>query len=1067
MLRVRFQAGSLTRNILPLLLRMTLPILDVEYKKDRPRKMKTYSKCLVKICTRLCTTGGILLMTGLIFTLQAQYFGKNKVVYDKFNFRVIQTPHFKVFYYPAEEKTAEESADMLERWYVREAGVFSVSFPERSPVILYANQADFQQTEVISGLISQATGGVTESMEERVVIPMTGISSENNHVLGHELTHVFQYTIMKNQKSGLNENVSVPLWFIEGMAEYLSLGRISTLTSMWLRDAVLHKKKMPGINDLGGNPDYFPYRWGHAAWAYIAGSYGDDSISPLFSAVLDTGWAQGFQSVLHISLDSLSNNWRETITSTYKNQVSGRTRPEKIGKALITGQGKMNLSPEISPDGKRLAYLSLRDVFSVDLYLADTQTGKVIEKLVSTAANSHFDALRFIDASGAWSPDGSRFAFVIYKHGDNAIAFVDVASRQIQERSRFQRLTAIKHMAWSPDGSALMIFGTEGGRGNLYRYDIVADTLYQVTNDLYAEIHPDWSPDGEKIVFATDRGPDTHPDLQEYGETQIALMTLGTGEVKPISLGASVRHSCPRFMPDGKSIVFLADLDGFADIYRYWIDEQRFERLTRCATGISGLTDLSPALSVSSQTGELAFNVFYDAGYQIHTINPDTLTPIDSIPPVKDRIKYAALPPERLEPIQLVPEYMHIAQVGLPDTTQFELIKYKPDIRLLYVGQPTIGIAVDRFGTGVAGGVSMLFGDMLNRNLINMDLQVNGTFKDIGGQVTYLNQKNRIDWGVAAAHIPYRTGLVYSGYDTLRQNSTLYLTQVTGLLIQRIFSDQLNLLAQYPINLNRRIEWGVGFDHISYDFELDQYYSTLDGYFIQRKKQNVSAPSPINLYQTYAAYVGDYSQFGFTSPTVGRRYRLDVEPTFGTVQYVSVIADYRKYFFFRPVTLAFRGMHLGRYGPDSENVRLTSFYLGYETLVRGYELSNINPSECTTGGNTAQCPVFDRLIGSRTGIFNAEFRVPLFGVEQFGLINFRYLPTEFSIFFDGGVAWNSTDKPVWIFRERSSKRIPVFSTGIAVRFNLFGYFVAQIYYAYPFQRPDKGAHFGFALAPGW
>jgi Tol biopolymer transport system component len=1016
---------------------------------------------------RLNMLGAMLISAGAVCGLQAQYFGKNKVSYDKFNFRVIQTEHFRVFYYPTEEKTAEESAEMLERWVERLNRIFDVSIPKHSPVVLYANQADFQQTEVVSGLISQGTGGVTESMQQRIVMPMTGISSENDHVLGHELTHVFQYSMMKNERSNAASNESVPLWFIEGMSEYLSLGRISPLTSMWLRDAVLHKKEMPGFKDLAGNPDYFPYRWGHALWAYLGGTYGDDKIAPLFKAVIDTGWAQGFKKVLHISVDSLSDAWKQTVTATYKNQVSGRTLPENLGKALITGQGKMNLSPEISPDGKTIAYLSQRDVFAIDLYLADTKTGKVIKKLVSTEANPHFDALRFIDASGAWSPDGRQFAFVVFEHGDNAVVFVDVSSGRILKKRLFHSLTDIEQISWSPDGDALMLFGTQGGRGNLFLYDFDTDSLKAVTRDLYAEIHPDWSPDGKTIVFATDRNPDTHPEKQVYGETQIALMTLKTGEIRRISLGSRVRHSCPKFTPDGNSIVFLADADGFSDIYRYRIDEERFERLTRCATGISGLTELSPALSVAKQTGEIAFNIFYNAGYQIHTIDPDTLTPIDSIPPEMDKFKFAALPPEHLEPLQRVPQNMNVAQLGLPDSSTFEITDYKPAIRLLYAGQPVIGIAVDRFGTGVAGGFSLLFGDMLNRDLINLDLQVNGTFKDIGGQLTYLNQRNRIDWGMAAAHIPYRSGLAYSGFDTLTVNSTLLLAQETSILTQRVFSDQLTLMAQYPLSLNRRIEWGLGFDHISYDFELERYFTSLDGYFLDRKKQPVDAPDPLNLFQTYVAYVGDYSESAFTSPTVGMRYRFDVEPTFGSFQYYSVIADFRKYFFFRPVTLAFRALHLGRYGEDAEDTRLTSYFLGYETLVRGYELSNLDPSECTDPGNTGQCPEFSRLTGSRAGIFNAEFRVPFFGVEQYGLIHFRYLPTEISAFVDGGVAWNRHENPVWRLERRSGQRIPVFSTGLALRVNLFGYVVAQVYYAYPFQRPEKGAHFGFVLAPGW
>jgi hypothetical protein len=45
--------------------------------------------------------------------------------------------------------------------------------------------------------------------------------------------------------------------------------------------------------------------------------------------------------------------------------------------------------------------------------------------------------------------------------------------------------------------------------------------------------------------------------------------------------------------------------------------------------------------------------------------------------------------------------------------------------------------------------------------------------------------------------------------------------------------------------------------------------------------------------------------------------------------------------------------------------------------------------------------------------------------------------------------------------------VPVFSAGISSRFNLFGYMVLEAYYAFPFQRPERGAHFGFQIAPGW
>jgi outer membrane protein assembly factor BamA len=110
--------------------------------------------------------------------------------------------------------------------------------------------------------------------------------------------------------------------------------------------------------------------------------------------------------------------------------------------------------------------------------------------------------------------------------------------------------------------------------------------------------------------------------------------------------------------------------------------------------------------------------------------------------------------------------------------------------------------------------------------------------------------------------------------------------------------------------------------------------------------------------------------------------------------------------------------------------------------------------------------VFSRLIGSRVGIASAEVRVPLFGVPEFGLLNFPFLPTELAAFVDAGVAWTSEESPTFAWDEPLA-RTPVVSAGLSTRVNLMGFAVLELYYAYPFQRPHKGFHFGFNLAPGW
>ncbi|MFZ0391977.1 MAG: peptidase S9, partial [Calditrichia bacterium] len=377
----------------------------------------------------------VIIVMVLSSSVCAQYFGRNKVQYENFDFRVLETENFHVYYYPQEREPAVDAGRMLERWNVRFQEVFDFKLKEMQPLILYANHPDFQQTNVISGLISQGTGGVTEGMKNRIVLPLTGAYSENNHVIGHELVHAFQFDIMRRlqEKRMLVRNQHVPLWFIEGMAEYLSLGSTNALTAMWLRDAVLNDN-VPDFDDLARDPRYFPYRWGHAAWNYIGSRWGDQAVGRLLKQVFQQGWDKAFQQVTGAPADSVSHQFKRDVEKAYRPQLQGRTRPGETGKPLLTGGQGMNLSPSLSPDGRYIAFLSQRDVFTIDLFLADAGSGKVIKKLVSSNTDTHFDALQFMDASGSWSPDGGRFAFVILENGDSRIALLNVSNQKIERK---------------------------------------------------------------------------------------------------------------------------------------------------------------------------------------------------------------------------------------------------------------------------------------------------------------------------------------------------------------------------------------------------------------------------------------------------------------------------------------------------------------------------------------------------------------------------------------------------------------------------------------------------------
>lgn len=214
--------------------------------------------------TLLKRYSAVLLLLILSFSVKAQYFGQNKVRYKKLDFKVLQTPHFEIYYYIKNEKLLKRFSQDAETWYKMHQEVFRDTFLKKNPIILYNNHPDFQQTTALNGEIGIGTGGVTEALKNRVIMPVMELNSQTRHVLGHELVHAFQYHLLLEKDSISLENVGqTPLWMVEGMAEYLSIGKKDAFTSMWMRDAMLNRD-IPSLKDLTNSNKYFPYRYGQA-----------------------------------------------------------------------------------------------------------------------------------------------------------------------------------------------------------------------------------------------------------------------------------------------------------------------------------------------------------------------------------------------------------------------------------------------------------------------------------------------------------------------------------------------------------------------------------------------------------------------------------------------------------------------------------------------------------------------------------------------------------------------------------------------------------------------------------
>jgi len=288
--------------------------------------------------------------------------------------------------------------------------------------------------------------------------------------------------------------------------------------------------------------------------------------------------------------------------------------------------------------------------------------------------------------------------------------------------------------------------------------------------------------------------------------------------------------------------------------------------------------------------------------------------------------------------------------------------------------------------------------------------------------------------------------------------------QTDQLFVFRQTERSVTGITSRPLTRAQRVEFSGGVSQISFDqIVRTQTVSLINGAVLEDSSETTPLGPSLNLGTAAAAYVFDTSVFGATSPVQGQRYRFEVSPTVGTLQFTGFLADYRRYFMpAKFYTVAVRAMHYGRYGTDAMDSRILPLDVGYPWLVRGYDINNIASDDCRPTA-TSPCELLDRLIGSRMLVGNLELRFPL--LKPFGAQRNMYgpLPIEVALFADSGTAWNSPGRPSVLGGSREG----VASTGLALRVNLLGFAVGEFDVTRAYQRPVHDWVFSFNLQPGW
>jgi Tol biopolymer transport system component len=956
-------------------------------------------------------------------------FGQNKVQYENFDWRYISSEHFDVYFTKGAEGIAEFTAETAERSLKEIEHSFNYHLEGRVTIVTYRSHNNFEQTNVSSEAPEESVGGFTEFLKNRVVLPFTGNYEDFRHVIHHELTHavnmrMFYGTGFQSILLGVTTS-NIPLWFIEGLAEYESRHGWDVEADMFMRDATI-SGYLPPMDELYG---YLAYKGGQSVFYYVDRKYGSEKVSELLNKVKTSRDVErAVKSVLGLEMKDFNRDWQNWLRRIYWPTVADLHEPTDFAERLtdhVEWGDFVNNGGGISPDGSQVVFLSDRtDYF--DIWSLNIDSGK-FKRLLRGERSEGFEQLKWLDARISWSPDGKNVVFASKAGSQDAVNILNVKKRKVTNRLRFD-LDGIFNPTWSPDGQHIAFVGLKDGQSDLYYYDLKLKSLTKVTDDIFSDDDPAWAPDSKSLVFTSDRGDSLR--VRGYGTAQpMWSLNYHSTDLYTIALGDSIAQRLTNtpthertatFTPDGQYLIYAADANGIFNLYRRNVATGQTDAITNCLTGCS-----QPSYSLRTQ--RLVFTSLYRGGYDVYLIkNPQEL-PAVTLSPTNFR-SHGTPEPDKIPQI---------------DTTRYVT---KTDPVAADVKDP--GRPYARFVFGDTQGTTPA--DVKDHAMAD----TNTTRKESGG---FFSKKYKTrftpDYVFATAAYSSFFGAQGSGqilFSDVLGNQVIFAT--TDLYYDFNNLDNTNFSVQY-FYLPHRINYGVGlFRYVYYlnngdwrdqtwqgvinaSYPFSKYSRAelnLNGYFITRASwrddvENYSFLAKRRVALPELSYTHDTVLWGITGPVNGTRYRLSYafSPALGQNpkddpngrvydEFYTMQVDFRDYFrLHRDFSWASR-LVLGYSGGRNPQ----KFFLGGVSnwINRRYQNNEI-PSDINDfyfssfvtpfrGGDYFE----KRGTGDHVFLTNQEFRFPLIQQLQMrfplpiGLYNVRG-----AMFTDIGAAWSDNN----------------------------------------------------------
>ena len=493
--------------------------------------------------------------------LEAQFFsfGQNKIQYRKLDWRIMRGAHVDLYHYTEEGELAPAALAYAEASYDTLTLQFGHDVAERVPLVVYASHTDFEQTNILPFTPPEGLLGATDFLKRRVSLPFRGNFAEFRHTLRHEMVHVFQLDLLTEAylQSPRHSRFNFPLWWTEGLAELWSSGQ-DARDEMVMRDLTL-TGRLPSLRQLTYVTSGIVYPLGGQIHRWLANTYGDWRVATMYKELNRHETFDGaLLAVYGRTIDQLSDEFQLAMRRQYYPSVDSLAPLSVLGREVAKLAVKPTFLPDTNGGSGEVAYLSPASGY-VTVYRRGLDSGRT-RTIVTGGRTAEMESFHPFDSK----MDASRQGLLLFiaRYGDrDALIVWDLEKSDVRGRYQFTELVSLLSPQWMPDGKSIVVSGlSESGVSDLYRVHLPDGTLESLTADRYQDLDPTPSPDGRRIVFASDRAAD---GLEGAGN--LFILDVDSARISPLTAG-KWKDESPSWGPDGR-IYFTSDRDGVLNVF--------------------------------------------------------------------------------------------------------------------------------------------------------------------------------------------------------------------------------------------------------------------------------------------------------------------------------------------------------------------------------------------------------------------------------------------------------------------------------------------------------------------